>query len=195
VAGERVPGLRLLTAVERSGRIAVEGRVASTLFFSLRGATDDATLVLFDDRRAATGGAAALLDALVGVPMIPERLMAVLSGCVSTSPPVTAESVGRYVRIRTADSRLYLEERAGRWRIRAGVFDELAAEYDYREGPWPSRVGLRTEPGRTPVIQLTLILEVADTRPRDPSVFAPRVPDGFERVTAAWVRDNGPLRR
>ena len=46
VADQRIPGLRLGTAFDRMGQIAVEARVGATAVFSLRGNAEAATLVL-----------------------------------------------------------------------------------------------------------------------------------------------------
>ena len=195
VAGQRVSGLRLAMALGRPGRAALEARVSSTLLFALRGTEADATLVLFQDRRVVNASAGDLMDALIGVPLGPERLMAVLTGCVSFAEPEDAQGVGEFVRVRTQDATVYVRAVSGGWRARAGAFDGLTVDYQYDGGDFPSRVRLTSDPGRSPAIDLALTLASFDTNPRDPAVFLPRVPVGFDRGSLDWVRENGPLQR
>lgn len=195
VAGQRVAGLQLLAVFDGDGRVALEGRVASTLLFSLRGSSDDAALVLHDERMVVTGRVEELLDALAGIPAGPKRLMAVLSGCVSAAPVSAAETLGALVRLRTSDADLYLEQQRGRWRVRAGRFDGVLSDYRYREtASWPASVRLSTH-GNGPVVDLTFEPGEIETTRRDPAVFVPRVPDGYEKATMEWLARNGPLRR
>lgn len=140
-----------------------------------------------------TGPVAELLDALVGVSLDPVRLLSILSGCPSTSTLRGADSIGSLLRVRTDDAEVYLVEKAGRWQVRAGVFDDLIVDYQQSATEWPSRVRIASKPGRAPEVELSLVVEAADRTPRESEVFAPRVPDGFEHVTIQWVRENGPL--
>jgi hypothetical protein len=193
VAGNRVPGLQLGVVLGSESRIALEARVSGTLFFGLRGSAGDATLLLYQEHRVVTGPVADLLDALVGIAVGPERLLAILAGCVSTAAATSADSVGNLVRVRTADGEVYLDQSDRGWRVRAGVFDHVVVDYDGGAGEWPTRVRIANEPNHSPDVQLALTVESADRNPRDASIFTARVPDDFERVTIQWVRENGPL--
>lgn len=195
VDGQRIPGLRLGTAFTARGQVAIEARVSATAVFSLRGSADAATLVLPQDQQAVVGRTDDLLDALVGLRVGPERLLLLLSGCVSTGPATAGEAIGGVVRIRTPDAVVYLTEHHGRWRVRAGAFDGLDVAYEVSDGHWPRRLRLSSRPGQVPAIDLGLELVAATTDARPASVFVASVPAGFDRVTVAWLRENGPLRR
>ncbi len=84
VNGARVPGLTVGLALDGQGHIAVEARVAGSSVFLLAGTAARATLLLRNDHRVVTGPAADIVEALVGAPLGPARLEAVLSGCVAT---------------------------------------------------------------------------------------------------------------
>lgn len=193
--GQKIPGLRLGTAFTASGQIAVEARVSATAVFSLRGTAGSATLVLPQDRRVVTGATEELLDALVGLPIGPERLMRVLAGCVSAAPAESGEAIGGVIRVRTADAVIYVIEQNGRWRVRAGAFGGLEVAYQLADGPLPRQVRLSSRPGRMPAIDLILEPTAMSSEPRPDSVFAAIAPAGYDRVTPAWLRENSPFRR
>lgn len=195
VGGQRIPGLRLGTAFDKDGRIAVEARVSATAIFSLRGTAESATLVLQQDRQVVTGRAEAVLDALVGLPVGPDRLMRVLAGCITAAPALAGETIGGFVHVKTADGDVYLAERDGRWHARGGSFGDLDVGYQPGDGAWPRQVRLSSRPGRRPEIDLVVDLVSVSTEPRPASVFVAVVPAGAERVTIEWLRDNGPLKR
>lgn len=194
VDGQRVAGLTLGVALERAGRLAIDARYGGASVFVLRGSTDDATIVLPRDGRVATGSAEAILDALVGIPLGPARLLAVLTGCVSTTAVVrTAEQVDSVGRVRTDDAEVYLARTAAGWRVRAGTFDGFTVDYRRVASGSPTDITIRSMEGRRPAVDLSLRVVVVDTTPRAPSVFTPVVPSGATRITIDALRDDGPL--
>jgi hypothetical protein len=193
VGGQRVAGLRVAMAIERDGRLAAEARVGATPVFSLRGSAERATLLLQQERRVAQGRADEILDALVGLPMGPDRLLLVLAGCVSSGPVVVSEAAGDLVRIRTADADIYLAKRGDAWVVRAGAFGRLLADYQRGEDGWPSRVGLNSASSAGLAVSLSLRVDARSSARPSPTVFAPVVPPDAETVTLDWLRRNGPL--
>jgi hypothetical protein len=162
--------------------------------FVLRGSADEATIVLPRDGRVATGSAEAILDALVGIPLSPARLLAVLTGCVSIQPAVDmAEQIGSMGRVRTEDAEVYLVRTAEGWRVRAGAFDGFTVDYRRFASGGPADIAIRSTAGRHPAVDLSLRVVVVETTPRAPSVFVPVVPSGAERITIDVLREEGPL--
>lgn len=197
VAGQRVVGLRFAVALDRHGYVALEARAGAGAapVFSLRGTSEQATLVLVRERRVVRAPAAAILDALVGLPMSPARLLAVLAGCVSDAEADVVHQIGGTVRVRTADAEVYLVERGDRWVVRAGTFGDFVADYDRGDGPWPTRVSITTTSGRSPDVQLALQVDAVDTRRRDAAVFVPSTPSDMAEASLEWLRTNGPVAR
>lgn len=190
-----VTGLRLSLAVDRAGHIAIDGRLTGSAVFSLRGSAASATLVLPNERRAVTAPAAELFDAVAGLRVEPRRLLYVLGGCLSAAAPIAAENVGDLVRLRLEDADAYLTERGGRWRVRAGRFDGIVADYGLGASAWPREIRLTAEGEVERPASLTLRVDRISTLQRDPSVFEPRVPAGVEPASIEWLRENGPTHR
>lgn len=195
IDSRRFPTLRLGLAVERDGRIAIDARVSGSSFFTLRGRGEAATLVLSQERQVVTGRVDEILDALAGLPIGPERLLAVLTGCLSLAPATTGERVGPFVRVTGPDAVVYLTRASGPWRVRAGSFGSLSVDYATRDGAWPSQIVLRSVAGRTPDVDVSLSIASFDRAPRDPSVFAVVTPAGAERISLETLRERGPLSR
>jgi outer membrane biogenesis lipoprotein LolB len=194
--GQRLPSLTLGLAIEREGRMALEARYGGATVFTLRGTADSATLVQTDGRRVTTGRVEQILDALVGVSIGPARLMAVLSGCVSVGGTATdAALTGGVLKVEFPDAVTYLTGGSGRWQIRAGFFDRWSVDYVRRDGSGPRRIVLRSEDGRTPVVELSLTVVSADTTPRDPSVFRVVVPADGDVLSLDGLRERGPIAR
>ena len=129
--------------------MAIDARVSGSSFFTLRGRGEAATLVLSQERQVVTGRVDEILDALAGLPIGPERLLAVLTGCLSLAPATTGERVGPFVRVTGPDAVVYLTRASGPWRVRAGTFGSLSVDYATRDGAWPSQIVLRSVAGRT----------------------------------------------
>ena len=97
--------------------------------------------------RVVHGSAADIVEALVGVRLTPERLLAVLSGCVSPRPLATAaDRIGSLVRLTTADSTIYVTQQDGQWRLRAAEFGDIVADYRRVDAGWPREIELRSGP-------------------------------------------------
>jgi hypothetical protein len=161
--GTRMPALSLLAIVTAEGRIRLE---ASSLFW-LAGTATRAQLLLTDGNKLVAGRADEIVDAIVGIKLGPERLLALLTGCVSRSPAlVGAERFGKLIAVTTGDGRVFVEPRDGRWQVVAGEVDGLLVDYRFL-GYWPAEWRATTE-HLTP--EATLKVSVDDSTVNDPSI-------------------------
>jgi hypothetical protein len=193
LAGRRIPGMAgatLLVVVSDAGEIGIEARVSGQLAFKLGGRAEDATLFLPNDRRVVRGRAADIVNALVGVPIDPQALLAVLAGCVSQAAAVEhGDRFGPVVAVKTANATVYLEPRgAGAWRVRAGVRQGLAVSYDFgpddsiRDISWQSTVADAS-------VAFAVRVDALDRNvPLDPAMFSVTVPDD---ATPATIEELG----
>jgi len=190
IAGQRVPGLTTGLAVD-AGRLAIDARLSGRRVFSLAGDLSDVVLLRHLDARVARGSAVDLVDALVGVPLTPARLLALLSGCVAVDATVTAaDRIGAHARLHTPDSTIYLAERDGRWRLVAAEFGDVVADYRRLEDGWPREVELR----RTPDVTLMLrVIEFERNSQLPSAVFQVQVPASFVEIPLDELRRDGPL--
>jgi hypothetical protein len=192
VEGQGFPSLTT-GLVADADHLAIQTMAGARPVFTLAG--DRASVVLLNhlDRRMTRGAAADVVDALVGVRLQPDRLLALLSGCVSSDATVTlAERVGAAARLRTADSVIYLVERQGQWRLAAADFGDVTADYRRVEDGWPREIELR----RGVDVRLRLRVIEFERNPRlSPAVFDLQVPDAFVEVPLETLRQSGPLGR
>ena len=171
------------------------------------------TLLLPRDRRILQDVAPEdILNALIGVPLGPDDLRAVLSGCVKANAmPKSGREFGPDWMSVDLDSggTVYLQRVNGQpaaWRVVAGRYGGLEIEYPEFAGEQPARIVIRSElvPGVAGSIDravgnvaLTIGLsqvEVNGDLPRD-QLVAVKVPPGMEPITLAQLRDAGPLGR
>jgi hypothetical protein len=192
----RIPGLasaRIGVAVNNTGAIALEARVAGQLAFTLSGTPERATLLLVGDKRVVVARPDEILEALVGVRLSPERMLRLLGGCLVAGSPSRVELVDDLVRATTAEGVLYLAERDGRWQVRAGEIDGFLVDYR-RMGPdGPRTIGLYSEAGGASSVALTIGVEARDVNPvLDPSLFTVNVPGDTTPLTIEELRASGP---
>ena len=160
----------------------------------LGGTSANATLVLRDNR-VFTGAIGAIVEALVGVRLEPDRLLAVLAGCISTSSEATAGTRQAAVaEVSTSDAVVFLAEDASGWRPRAGVFDQMLVDYRRSQDGYPRDIRITSEPGRSTAVDLRI--EVRD--PEINPVFTGaefRVAPPRDAVPASLddLRAEGPL--
>lgn len=198
VAGRGFPTLAAGVAVTRAGAIAFEARLSGPVFL-LGGTRDQATLLLTRDRRSVTGPAAALVEALSGVALGPDRLLAVLSGCVAADPVAISASAfdgGAVTRIELRSGDVaFLGREAGHDVVRAGAFDQVRVTYGrLLASGYPQRIDLRTAPGREPEVSLSLRVDSATVDPVLPaSIFDVAVPAGTQPMSLEDLRASGPL--
>jgi hypothetical protein len=176
--------------------IYLQAQVLNSTVFTLGGRRDEAALWLRDDNVSLHAPAGDIVEALVGVRLEPDRLLAVLTGCVSRDlAMVEAQRVGRHIVVTTPDAVLYLREDHGTWRVEAGAFDGLVAEVTPGSG-LPAAIRIRSAPGRVPCVDLRVRLSpplyLNDVL--DASIFSFEPPQGARPITLEDLREAGPLR-
>lgn len=172
------------------------------------------TLLLPRDRRMLQNAAPEdILNALIGVPLGPDDLRAVLSGCMKANAmPVSGREFGPDWMSVDLDSggTMYLQRVKGQpaaWRVVAGRYAGLEIEYPQFAGEQPARIVIRSGPAAAPVagsaapaaadVALTIGLsqvEVNGDLPRD-QLVAVKIPPGMEPITLTELRAAGPLGR
>jgi hypothetical protein len=172
------------------------------------------TLLLPRDRRMLQNAAPEdILNALIGVPLGPDDLRAVLSGCMKANAmPVSGREFGPDWMSVDLDSggTMYLQRVKGQpaaWRGVAGRYAGLEIEYPQFAGEQPARIVIRSGPAAAPVagsaapaaadVALTIGLsqvEVNGDLPRD-QLVAVKIPPGMEPITLTELRAAGPLGR
>jgi hypothetical protein len=196
---QRIPGLAgatLYLAASSTGDIGLEARVAAQLLFRLGGTAERATLYLPSDNRVVTGRAADIVDALVGISLAPERLLAVLGGCVTRADRVDrAVRHGSILEVVTPDATVFLAERDGAWAVRAGQADEMTIDYR-RNGTALRDIALQSPPGGRDGVSISLRVKQIDLAPTlAPALFTVVVPDGAAPMTVDELRTSGLVDR
>src|SRR5204862_5561351 len=98
--------------------------------FMLNGTPSRATLWLRTDDRAVTADPSAILQALMGVSLSAEDVLAVLSGCGPRAATFDrASRHGAVLAVENAGGRTYLEQRNARWAIRAFEAASYSVEF------------------------------------------------------------------
>lgn len=158
-------------------------------------------LLLPRDRLVLDGASGGdILDALAGVPLAPDDLRALLSGCVKASAePTGGRAYGTTWMTLDLDGggTIYLRrEPLGEWRMVAGRYAGLDVEYGPPANGMPSRVRIRrtATAGRADVsvnVDLSQV-EVNGDLPHDQLVTL-TVPPGTSSITLEELRESGPL--
>ncbi|HVW05436.1 MAG TPA: hypothetical protein VHB78_10550 [Vicinamibacterales bacterium] len=199
VSDQPMGSLTVGVVATRAGEIGLEARASGSSAFVLGGRADRATLWLASSRRVVVDRADAIVDALVGLPWDPERLMAVLSGCVTFAGRATdaREYDGGITALRfSGGDDVYVETIAGRSSVRAAVVDGVVIDYRRAESGWPQQIALRSEPGRSPSVSLSMRIDVAVPDPAaNPDQFAVAIPPGASPMSIDELRASGPRGR
>jgi hypothetical protein len=197
VADEGYPGITVFGGLTAAGSFLLQGRAGvGQRIFDLAGRPDRATLVLYREERHDVDHADLILEALVGIRVGPERLLAMLTGCVSTSDTVVrAERHGDLLEIDTGDGRVFLRRRDQQWQPRAGFVEGVEVDFVRIAGGWPQEINVFTEPGRSPEASLRVVLENLQINlPLNPAAFDLAVPENSVPITLEELRAGGPLR-
>jgi hypothetical protein len=107
-----------------------------------------AVLFLPRDARVLRGGRAEeILGALTGVTLGPADLLAILDGCVVPAPVAMAGHLhaNGWASIDLTGGRVYLQQRAGAWQLRAARRDGWQIEYESGAGVVPQAVRLQSD--------------------------------------------------
>lgn len=190
ILGYAEPGKLRLEAVAPMGApafiLAASGGAATLLFPRSREVLDDEPV----ER---------VLEALIGVPLGPDDLGAILAGCGLADPePVAGRRFAEgWARVDVGGgSTVFLREESGTWRVRAvqrpGVFVEY--EGDRGEHGTPRVVRLRSAGEGRPEASLRLALfQVETNAPIDPKAFTVALPSGAIPISLSDLKAAGPL--
>lgn len=195
--GRRFSGVRLDVVADRQGRLAMDAVVLGPPIFSLAGETDAAVLLLRQqgDVTVVRGPAADIVEALIGVRLGPERLLAILSGCLSVNQEIRdAASFGSVSRIALADGTAAFLERRGRWLVRAGDFDGVSIDYVRAADGRVRQVLIRSSHSAAAVSLTLRVADVTVDGDVSASVFSLTVPPDAVPMSVADLRATGPLR-
>ncbi len=203
----RAAGTRLRGRVQAgfaSGSMRLEGVAPfGQPGFILASTSSKATLLLpRDERVLSVADAAEILDALVGLRMRSDALMAVLAGCVMTGAPTGATMHGApnrhggFTRFVFPDGVVFADVRGGRQRVVAAQVGSFLVEYldGAMVSVWPSRVRITRDLPGGQGVELTIGISQVETNITLPAeAFAVDVPPGTIPISLAELRASGPL--
>lgn len=200
VGGRRLRG-RVIAGFSRPSGLRLEGLAPfGSPAFILVSTEGRATLLLPRDPAVLEGEPAeAIIEALVGIPLEPSVLHAILAGCgpADSRPVAGASFEGGWLRIDGEDgaSTWLRQNPAGRWTVGAGLAGSLRVEYEERAGGVPRRVLLELE-GAGPRAELRLQVAEADFNVAlGDDAFRVTVPPSATAITLDELRRAGPLGR
>ncbi len=201
-AGQTKLSARIDAGFADGGRLRLEGyprvRFGGKPFFVLVSRAGEATLVLTRDARVLTGTApAAIIEALTGIALDPDRLRAVVSGCgLAVADPTQGHAFDNgWASVEAGDTTAFLRQVDGRWRVAGARRESLTVEYgDFTSGrPSTLRLHSIAGPGVAPA-DLTLRVSQAEINlPLGEAVFSADVPRGATPITLEELRRAGPL--
>lgn len=143
----------------------------------------------------------AILEALVGLDLAPEDLLAILTGCVVPNATPTAGRLhanGWASIDLQGGAKLFLRRAPGgataQWELRAAQRDGWQLEYTMGQTQFPSSVRLTSDSETVPVDLTADISELEANVDLDPAAFRPEVPPDAKPLTLDELRQAGPLR-
>ena len=142
-----------------------------------------------------------ILDALIGVPVSPARLLAIVSGCVTTSDQVDhAVRHDGLLEVVTADGTVYLTSAGSGWQPRAGRFGaspgagEVLVDYGPFVSGLPRDIRITSTSAGKAAVSLNLRVQAVQTNvDLDPALFRVTIPDGATTISLEELRQIGPL--
>ena len=166
--------------------------------FVLAGSAKDATLWLRREQRAVKAPAGEIIEAILGLRMTPDRLLALLTGCATRNLEITSATThDAIVAVQTADTRVFLERQGTVWRTRGAQAEGFTVEFLWKTSNLPDKVWIESTPGREPAAKLDV--SVSDPTISDPipaSVFnAPSGAASAEPMTLEELRSAGSWRK
>jgi hypothetical protein len=199
VGGRKVRG-RVIVGFERPGRIRLEGVAPiGPPAFILVADRGEATLLMPRASEVLTRQPPArVLEALVGVSLDPDQLLAILSGCVTpgAAPSSGRQYAGGWAAVELeGGSRAFMRLERGQWRVRAGLTPLVAVEYEIGDGGrLPQATRLRATANGAPTTDLRLSLaQVEINTPIAGRAFTVIVPAAAVPITLADLKQAGPL--
>jgi hypothetical protein len=185
---------------EAPARVRLELPAPGKPLFVFVASGDDATLLLPREARVLRNAPpAATLEALAGVPLGPEDLRTILTGCgFAAGQPTTGRAFDRgWVAVTIGDATDWIQQIEGSWRIAAASRGPVEVRYADFAGGRPATVRLRTSPAeRDAAADLTIRLAQVDINdPLGAEVFRVDVPPDATPLTLDELRQAGPLGR
>jgi outer membrane biogenesis lipoprotein LolB len=163
--------------------------------FILGGSADRATLLLPRSNQFLVARSGEILDALVGVKVEPQRLLALLSGCYGDEGRMT--SAARYkdlIGITTDKGQTFLRQQGARWQIAAAVTSDLIVDYPDVDYFPPRRLRMASPAGQTPALDLSITSnQIELDSSLGPSTFVVVAPASAVALTLEDLRAGGPL--
>ncbi len=197
--GEKIRG-RVLAGFELAGRMRLEAVAPfGAPAFILVSQGGSATLLMPRDERILRDAPPdAVIEALTGVSVSPDDLLATLDGCVRADrkPSAARTYADGWAAIELADgTTIYLRRQERGWRIAAATRAGLTIEYGGQVAAGPSRVRLRVAASDGSVTtDLAVSLSQVETNTAiDPRAFSLKPPDKAVPLTLDELRRAGPL--
>jgi hypothetical protein len=137
-----------------------------------------------------------ILRALTGVGLAPEDLLAVVTGCVSTTPNVSGGRVhgNGWLAVDLPENAVVYLERAGTgWRPRAARRSGWQIDYAAWQGSFPQAVRLRADDPAANVDLTATVSQLEVNVAIPPAAFEVTVPADTRSLTLAELRRSGPL--
>ena len=154
------------------------------------------TLLLPRDRRAVPSAAPdEILEAIVGVKLAPDDLLAAFTGCVkAAATPVSARAYGvDWLAVDLGGgATAYLHRQGTDWPIVAAVLAGLQIDYGAQRAGLPEQVRIRTsDPRSTPPVDLQVRFQSLELNPEiDRAAFSVVVPPGTTAITVQELSES-----
>ena len=200
--GEKLRG-RVIAGFELPGRMRLEAVAPfGPPVFNLVSRGGTATLLMpRDDRILPDAPPASVIEALTGVSVSPDDLLATIAGCVTVdrTPSAARTYADGWAAVDLAGgATLYLRRQDRGWRILAGTRGRLAVEYgenfDRATGvPAGVRLRVAADDGSVTTDLGISLSQVETNAPIDPRAFSLKAPDKAVPLTLDELRRAGPL--
>jgi hypothetical protein len=195
-AGQRFRA-KLDGGFEAPARVRLELPAPGRSIFVYVATAERATLVFPREGRVLRDAPPAdTLEALAGVPLTPDDLRTIVTGCgFAGGQPTGARAFdSRWVAVETGAATNWLEQEAGTWRLIASIEKGNEVRYSDFVSGRPETIRLRTT--QPPQTDLTIRLSQVDiNQPLDAAAFEADVPPGATPMTLEELRQAGPLGR
>lgn len=174
-AALRISGRLAVDAAFTPDQVYMSATVSGQPIFLLAGSTSEATLWLRRDNRVVRAPAGEIIEAILELPMPPDRLLAIFSGCGTRSLDVkSASSYDKVIAVQTGDARVFLRRQPAGWRTLGVDADGFRVEFLWKTMSVPEKLWIRSAPGREPAVSLDVAVDDASiTDPIQPAVFNP----------------------
>jgi hypothetical protein len=185
---------------EAPGRVRLELPAPGKPLFTFVANGSESTLVLPREGRVLRNAPpAATLDALAGVPLEPDELREIVTGCGfgSGKPSDGRAFDGGWASVAVDGATNWLRQAGGVWRIAAAARGPVDVRYDDFVNGRPSTIRFRTSPQQGGAASdLTIRLSQVDVNePLGPEVFRVEVPADAKPLTLEELREAGPRGR